>query len=105
MAKAVAEGAQSNQNITVDLNYHIDAEELASYDAILVDTPTYHTQMPIDFKNLFKEASTKHIKLKNKLEAPSDPTDGAEKHLKLSVKYSRSLRCKSLNHQYAPNIN
>ena len=67
MAKAVAEGAQSNQNVTVDLNYHIDAEELACYDAILVGTPTYHTQMPIDFKNLFEEASTKHINLKNKI--------------------------------------
>jgi flavodoxin I len=67
MAKAVAEGAQSNQNVTVDLNYHIEAEELSSYDAILVGTPTYHTQMPIDFKNLFEEVSTKHINLKNKV--------------------------------------
>jgi len=67
MAKAVAEGAQSNQNVTVDLNYHIEAEELASYDAILVGTPTYNTQMPIDLKNLFEEASTKQINLKNKI--------------------------------------
>jgi flavodoxin I len=67
MAKAVAEGAQSNKNVTVDFNYHIEAEELASYDAILVGTPTYHTQMPIDFKNLFEEVSTKQINLKNKV--------------------------------------
>ena len=67
MAKAVAEGAQSNQNVTVDLNYRIEAEELASYDAILVGTPTYNTQMPIDLKNLFEEASTKQINLKNKI--------------------------------------
>jgi flavodoxin I len=67
MAKAVAEGAKSYQNVAVDLNYHIEAEELASYDAILVGTPTYHTQMPIDFKNLFEEVSTKHINLKNKV--------------------------------------
>jgi flavodoxin I len=67
MAKAVAEGAKTIQNVAVDLNYHIDSEDLANYDAILVGTPTYHTQMPIDFKNLFEEASTKHINLKNKI--------------------------------------
>jgi flavodoxin I len=67
MAKAVAEGAKTIQNVAVDLNYHIDSEDLANYGAILVGTPTYHTQMPIDFKNLFEEASTKHINLKNKI--------------------------------------
>jgi flavodoxin I len=67
MAKAVAEGAKTIQNVAVDLNYHIDSEDLANYDAILVGTPTYHTQMPIDFKNLFEEASTKHVNLKNKI--------------------------------------
>lgn len=67
MAKAVAEGAKSNQNVTVDLEYRIEVEELASYDAILIGTPTYHTQMPIDFKNLFEEASAKQINLKNKI--------------------------------------
>jgi flavodoxin I len=67
MAKAVAEGAKSNQNIAVDLSYHIEPEELANYDAILVGTPTFHNQMPIDFKNLFEEASTKKIDLKNKI--------------------------------------
>jgi flavodoxin I len=67
MAKAVAEGAKTIQNVAVDLNYHIDAEELLSYDAILVGTPTYNAQMPIDFKNLFEEASTKQINLKNKV--------------------------------------
>ncbi len=67
MAKAVAQGAKSDQNIAVDLSYHIEADELANYDAILVGTPTYHTQMPIDFKNLFEEASAKQINLKNKV--------------------------------------
>jgi flavodoxin I len=67
MAKAVAEGAKTIQNVAVDLNYHIESEDLANYDAILVGTPTYHTQMPIDFKNLFEEASTKHVNLKNKI--------------------------------------
>ena len=67
MAKAVAEGAKTIQNVAVDLNYHIESEDLANYDAILVGTPTYHTQMPIDFKNLFEEASTKHVNLKSKI--------------------------------------
>ncbi len=67
MAKAVAEGAKSNPNITVDLSYHIEAEALADYDAILVGSPTYNTQMPIDFKNLFEDASEKQINLKNKI--------------------------------------
>ncbi len=67
MAKAVAEGAKSNQNIAVDLSYHIDVEELANYDAILIGTPTYHAEMPIDFKNLLGEASAKQINLKDKI--------------------------------------
>lgn len=67
MAKAVAEGAKTIQNVAVDLNYHIDAEDLASYDAILVGAPTFNAQMPIDFKNLFEEVSIKHINLKNKI--------------------------------------
>jgi flavodoxin I len=67
MANAVAEGAKSIQNVDVDLSYHIEAEELASYDAILVGTPTYNAQMPIDFKNLFEDVTTKKLDLKNKI--------------------------------------
>ena len=67
MAKAVAEGAKSDKNLAVDLSYHIEAEELSNYDAILLGTPTYHTQIPIEFKNLFEEASAKQINLKNKV--------------------------------------
>jgi flavodoxin I len=67
MAKAVVEGAKSNQNVAVDLSYHVEAEELGSYDAIIVGTPTYRTQMPIEIKNLFEEASAKQINLKNKI--------------------------------------
>lgn len=67
MAKAVVEGAQSNPNIVVDLSYHVEAEDLANYDALIFGTPTYHTQMPVDFKNLFEEISTKQINLKGKI--------------------------------------
>jgi flavorubredoxin len=67
MANAVAEGAKSIQNVDVDLNYHIKPEELTNYDAVLVGAPTYRAEMPIDFKNLFEEASTKKINLKGKI--------------------------------------
>ena len=56
MAKAVAEGSQ-NTGVEVELNYHIDAESLSLYDAILVGAPTYNHDMPLDFKNLFEEAA------------------------------------------------
>jgi flavodoxin I len=69
MAKAVAEGAKSGSNVEVELNYHVDAESLGSYDAILVGSPTYHHDAPIDFKNLFEEAAVRGISLKGKIGA------------------------------------
>jgi flavorubredoxin len=47
----------------------VDAESLGSYDAILVGSPTYHHDVPIDFKNLFEEAAVKGISLKGKIGA------------------------------------
>jgi len=67
MAKAVVEGVKSVSNMTVDLEYHIEADALAKYDAIIFGTPTYHTQMPVDFKNLFDGVSSKQVNLKNKV--------------------------------------
>ena len=55
MARAVAEGAQINGNIRVELNFHIEPEEISRFDALVVGAPTYHHEMPIDFKNLFEE--------------------------------------------------
>lgn len=69
MAKAVAEGAKTNDSVNVELTYHVEAEELAKYDAILVGTPTYHHEMPVDFKNLFSEVAEKGLSLKGKLGA------------------------------------
>ena len=57
MAKAVAKGTKINDRIEVELNFHIDPQELSNFDAILVGTPTYHHEMPIDFKNLFEEVA------------------------------------------------
>ncbi len=69
MAKAVAEGAQTVSDITVDINYHVEAADLSSYDAIAVGAPTYHKEIPVDFKNLFEEVAEKNINLKGKIGA------------------------------------
>lgn len=69
MANAVAEGAQSVSGVAVDINFHVEAVDLTSYDAIVVGAPTYRKEMPVDFKNLFKEAQDKGINLKGKLGA------------------------------------
>jgi flavorubredoxin len=67
MAKAVAEGAQSVSDTTVETTYHIDnASDLANYDAVIMGVPTYRKEMPIDFKNLFEEAAQKNLSLKGK---------------------------------------
>jgi flavorubredoxin len=68
MAQAVAEGAQT-AGAEVDLNYFLDAQELGTYDAILVGTPTYHHDMPLEIKKLFEEAATKNVVLKGKIGA------------------------------------
>jgi len=69
MAKAVAEGAKSAANSDVELNYYVDAEDLPSFDAILLGAPTYHHDMPMDMKTLFEEAAAKGISLKGKVGA------------------------------------
>jgi flavorubredoxin len=66
MANVVAEGLQSSGNVEVELSFHVDAESLNAYDAILVGTPTYHHDMPVDFKNLFEEAAVQGLNLKGK---------------------------------------
>jgi len=69
MAKAVAEGAKISDDVKVELNYHVEPEDLDLYEAILVGTPTYHHEMAVEFKNLFEEAAAKGINLKGKVGA------------------------------------
>ena len=69
MAKAVVEGVKNAGTPDVELTYHVEAEELAKFDAIVVGTPTYHHDMPIDMKKLFEEAAAKDINLKGKVGA------------------------------------
>ncbi|MGA3111531.1 MAG: flavodoxin domain-containing protein [Candidatus Bathyarchaeia archaeon] len=69
MAKAVAEGARMGDVVKVELNYHVEPEDLNAFDAVLVGTPTYHHEMAVEFKNLFEEAAAKGINLKGKVGA------------------------------------
>jgi flavodoxin I len=67
MANAVGEGAQSSGTVEVEIKYHVDAESLNDFDAILVGAPTYNHDMPFDFKRLFEEAAVQGINLKGKI--------------------------------------
>jgi len=69
MAKAVVEGAQSIEGVKVELKYHVESQELLAFDAIAVGAPTYRHVMPLDFKNLFEEATSHGISLKGKIGA------------------------------------
>jgi flavodoxin I len=67
MANAVANGAKINDQVEVELSFHIDPSELSAFDAVLVGTPTYHHEMPIDFQKLFEEIALQGINLKGKV--------------------------------------
>ena len=69
MAKALAEGAKSVPDISVELSFHMEASDLTTYDAIAVGAPTYRKEIPVEFKNLFDEAAQKNITLKGKVAA------------------------------------
>ena len=51
------------------LTRHIEAQELGSFDGIIVGVPTYHHVLPVDFRNLFEEAGSQEIVLQNKVGA------------------------------------
>ena len=69
MAKAVAEGAQTNLDINVELNFHVEAQDLGSVDALIIGAPTYYHEMPMDFKKLLEETAIQGISLKGKIGA------------------------------------
>jgi len=69
MANAVAEGAKSVVTSDVELNYHVEADELVNFDAIILGAPTYHHDMPIDMKKLFETSATNGVNLKGKVGA------------------------------------
>ena len=67
MANAVVEGVKKAGTSDVELNFHVDAEDLANFDAVLIGSPTYHHDMPIDMKKLFEDAAAKGVNLKGKI--------------------------------------
>lgn len=69
MAEAVIEGIKTVQGIEVELTYHVSAEKLGDFDAVVIGVPTYYHDMPIDIKNLWEEAAEKNINLKGKIGA------------------------------------
>src|SRR4030043_111246 len=69
MAQAIAKGAKNAGNSDVELSFHVEAEELAMFDAILMGVPTYHHDIPIDMKKLLEGAAVKGINLKGKVGA------------------------------------
>ena len=66
MANAVAEDARNAGNTEVEMEYHVDADDLNRFDAVIVGVSTYHHDMPMDVKLLFEEAAEKGINLKDK---------------------------------------
>ena len=66
MASAVTEGARSVANIDVSIEFHVDADDLVNFDAILIGVPTYHHEAPMDVKRLFEKAAEKGVSLKGK---------------------------------------
>ena len=99
MAKAVAEGAKINDDVTVELNFHVEPEDLITFDAVLIGTPTYHHEMAVEFKNLFEEAATKGISLKGKVGAAFGSYGWSWRSTKASGRNHEdsSLRCKLAN--------
>ena len=69
MAKAVAEGAKSVQGTEVELRFQVTPEELATFDAVLVGSATYHHDIPVGLKALFEDAAVKNVNLRGKLGA------------------------------------
>jgi flavorubredoxin len=69
MARIVAEGIKTRQELDVELSYRVDAEVLSQYDALAVGAPTYHHDMTLEIKRLFEEAAVKNVMLKDKLGA------------------------------------
>ena len=67
MANAIAEGAKSVSNIEVEMEYHVDADDLPRYDAVMVGVSTYHHDMPLDVKKLFEDAAEKGVSLRDKM--------------------------------------
>ncbi len=110
MARAVVEGLKSAGNVQAELSYYVDAEDLGSYDAILVGAPTYHHDVPIDIKMLFEEAAARNVSLKGKAGAAfgSYGWSGEAPKLVLEImknKFEMKVPERPLLSKYTPTLN
>jgi len=69
MAKAIAEGARTVQQVEVELKRHESPWRLANFDAVLIGAPTYHHNMTNSTKNFLEEVAFHSINLKDKIGA------------------------------------
>ena len=110
MATAISEGARSTGNVEVELNYHIEPEELGDFDAVIVGTPTHHKDMSLGIKKLLAEALKKGISLKGKVGATfgSYGWSGEAPKLVLDIlqnKFEMKITEPPLLSKYAPDQN
>ncbi len=69
MATAVTEGARSIDNSNVELSYHVEAEDLGRFDAIIFGVPTYNHAIPFETEKLLEAAAEWGISFKEKIGA------------------------------------
>jgi flavorubredoxin len=69
MAKAIAEGARTIQDVEVELKRYESPWRLVDFDAILIGAPTYHHNMTNKTKKFFEEVAFHNINLKDKIGA------------------------------------
>lgn len=69
MATAVAEGVRSTGKSKVELSYHVEAEDLGRFDAIILGAPTYNHAIPIEIEKLLESAAEWGVSLKGKIGA------------------------------------
>lgn len=69
MAGAIAQGAESVEDVAIVLKVHAMPEELADADAIILGSPTYHHNMSRDMRSFLGELAVAKIALKGKIGA------------------------------------
>ncbi len=69
MAKAIAEGAGTVQEVEVELKRYESPWSLVNFDAVLVGAPTYHHNMTSNTKNFLEQVAFHKVNLKDKIGA------------------------------------
>ncbi len=69
MAKLIAEGARTVEEVEVELKPYESPWSLESYDAILIGSPTYSHNMTNNIKKFLEEIAFHNVQLKGKIGA------------------------------------